>query len=213
MKEIFKSRFFVQSTLIFVGLPVLIWALGDQPERTLLKEALSVFTILAFCQVLGLLFLSRSNKTAVEEVKMRRVVGLHKFVGYSSVAVLLFHPLFLVVPRFFESGVAPMDALVTILTTFTSLGVLLGLIAWGLMLILGIMSLMRDRLPLKYTTWRMCHGILSIAFMTTAAWHAIDLGRHSGPAMSTFITVLTASGVLLLLRTYTGKKTQHAGAI
>lgn len=136
---------------------------------------------------------------------MGSVLKYHKIIGYTFVAVLLFHPLYIVIPRFFEAGVSPVDAFVTMVTTM-NLGVVLGILAWCFMLILGLTSFMRTKLPMKYKTWRIFHGVLAILFIVPAAWHAIDLGRHSTTAMSIFLSVLTASGVLLLLKTYFSKK-------
>lgn len=116
--------------------------------------------------------------------------------------VLLVHPVLLVVPRFFEAGATPVDAFITIITTYASQGVLLGIIAWCLMLVLGITSLARKKPPMKYTTWRIFHGVLAILLVSVAVWHAIDLGRHSSFIMSSFITILTASGIMLFFKTY-----------
>ncbi len=200
-----KSNFFRQSVVVFTGMPLLIWAMGNFPERTLFKESLSVITILAFCQMMGQFFWARTNRRAVKDLKMSNVIKYHKIIGYTFAFVLLFHPVLLVVPRFFESGVAPFDAFITIITTFTSQGVVLGIIAWCLMLTLTITSLARKKLPMKYTTWRVFHGILAILFSSIAAWHVIDLGRHSSIAMSIFITLLTTGGVLLTGKRYTSK--------
>ncbi len=205
MNAYFRSCFFVQSVLIFVGMPLLFWGLGSLPERSLLKESISVLTILAFFQVVGQFYLSRVNGSAVKELKLSRLVSLHSVIGYTAVTLLLVHPFLLVVPRFFEAGVAPVEAWTTIVTTWTSQGVVLGIIAWCLMLILGSTSFLRKKLPMKYTTWRVVHGVLSLLFVFSAAWHVIDLGRHATLAMSVFITILTAGGVLLLLRTYSSK--------
>ena len=87
-------------------------------------------------------------------------------------------------------------------TTWESPGVVLGIIAWCLMLILGVTSLLRNRLPMKYTTWRAVHGVLAILFVVLATWHAIDLGRHTDRAMSVYMIVLAAGGILLLVKTY-----------
>ena len=205
MNVYLKSNFFIQSVLAFIGMPPFIWALGSLPARSFLKESLSIMTILAFCQIIGQFFWSRANRYAAKDLKISRMISLHKIIGYTFVTVLLFDPVFLVVPRFFESGVSPVDVLVTILTTFNQ-GVVLGIIAWCLMLILGITSLVRKKLPMKYTTWRVFHGILATLSISIAAWHAIDLGRHANLAMSILISILTAGGILLLLITYTFKK-------
>lgn len=190
------------SILFFLALPLLFWALGDTPRRSFLKECISVLTILAYFLMLGQFFLSRGNKKVLKPHKMGKVVKLHKVIGYIFVSVLLVHPLMIVVPRFFEAGVAPGEAFSTIITTWESQGLILGMIALGLMLILGITSIFRKRLGLKYTTWRAFHGILSIAFIILATWHAMDLGRHTDLPMSLYMGAVAGTGVLLLLRTY-----------
>ena len=196
-----------QSIAVFTGIPLLLWAMGTLPERSLLKESLSIITILAFCQMIGQLFWTRSNRSAVTQLTMNNVIKYHKIIGYTFFLILLFHPFYLVVPRLFESGVAPVDAFVTIISTLNQ-GVVLGIIAWCLMLALGVTSFVRKKLPMKYRTWRAFHGMLAIFFILLAVCHVIDLGRHSTLAMSIFISMLTGGGVLLLLKTYILKKTK-----
>ncbi len=210
MNTYFKSNFLIQSVIVFTGIPLFSWALGNPPARSFLKESLSVITILAFCQMIGLFFWSRANGYAVKDLKVSRLIKYHKIIGYTCITILFFHPFFLVVPRFFESGVSPVDAFITIITTLNR-GVVFGIVAWCLMLTLGITSLVRKKLPIKHTTWRVFHGILAVLFIAAAAWHVIDLGRHSSLAVSIFITILSASGILLLLRTYTTDKTRKNG--
>jgi len=114
----------------------------------------------------------------------------------------LVHPFFIVIPRFFEAGVEPVEAFITLITTYDSTGVVLGIIAWFLMLIIGLTSFFRKKLSLSYINWRLLHGILSIVFIIIASWHAIDLGRHIDLPISIFIILLAGVGVLLLLNTY-----------
>ena len=200
-----KSLFVKTSVLVFGGLPLLLWSLGDFPERSFPKESLSVVTMVNFFLIIGMFFWSRANAVAVRELKMRRTLTVHKAVGYTCVSVMLLHPLFLVVPRFFEAGVDPGGAFVTIVTTFRT-GTLLGMLAWILLLALGITALMRNRLPMTYRTWRRWHGILAMAVIIAAAWHAVDLGRHSSMAMSGLIVLLTTVGVgLFLIHTLSSK--------
>lgn len=212
MRVYIESNFFIQSVLAFIGVPLLIWSLGTLPARSFLKEFLSVVTILAFFQMAGQFYWSRANRCGIKDLKTRLIINLHKAIGYTCVTVFLFHPFFLIVPRFLESGVEPVDALVTILTTFNQ-GVVLGMIAWCLILIIGITSLTRKKLPIKYKTWRTFHGILAIVFISIAAWHVIDLGRHSSPAMSILIGILAAGGVLLLLKTYALKSSKKPSEV
>jgi len=201
MTETRKKNTLVPAVFVFVGLPVLFWALGDFPRRTVLKESLSMGTLLAFSLVLGTFFLTRGNRAAVTSLTMRTTVTLHKVIGYVAVAVLLLHPFFIVIPRYFESGVAPKEAFVTMITTWQSPGIVWGIVAWCLLLILGVSSLLRKRLPMKYTTWRVVHGVLAVLFIVSATWHAVDLGRHMNRPMSVYIIVLAGCGVLLLVKT------------
>ncbi len=197
-----RGNYLVAVALIFMGLPLLLWATGDAPTRTILKEVISVGSLLAFSLMLGLLFLTGRNTNAVEHLTLRSTVKIHKWIGYSGVAVLLLHPLLLVVPRYFESGVDPVEAFTTMITTFDCRGVVLGLVAWCLLLVLGITSLYRARLPMKHTTWRVFHGCLAVLFIVPAAWHAIDLGSHVGQATSIYVAILAGSGVVLLIQVY-----------
>ncbi|MCG8552529.1 MAG: ferric reductase-like transmembrane domain-containing protein [Desulfobacterales bacterium] len=156
---------------------------------------------------MGQFFWTRSSRTVLTNLKMSRVVNYHKFIGYICITILSLHPLYLVIPRCFEAGVAPVDAFFTIITTLNQ-GVVTGIIAWCLMLVLGITSFLRDKLPMTYKTWRLFHGILAMLFISTAVWHTIDLGRHANLSMSILISMLTAGGILLLLKTYTFKKSK-----
>lgn len=205
-----KSRFFRQSILIFMGIPLVIWATGNFPVRSLLKESLSIITILAFYQMIGQFFWARTSRSARMDLKMNQVVKYHKVIGYTFVGILFFHPIYLVVPRFFEAGISPFEAFVTIITTFNQ-GCVLGIITWCLMLVLGVTSFLRNKLPMTYKTWRVFHGTLAILFISVAAWHAMDLGRHATLAMSILISMLTASGILLLLKTYIFKTVKTDG--
>ncbi len=197
-----RRNYLVAVAFVFIGLPLLLWAMGDAPTRTILKEAISVGNLLAFSLTLGLLFLTGRNSNAVEHLTLRSTVKIHKWIGYSCVAVLLLHPLLLVVPRYFESGVDPVEAFTTMITTLDSRGVVLGLVAWCALLTLGVTSLYRARLPMKHTTWRVLHGCLAVLFTVPAAWHAIDLGRHVGQAMSIYLVALAGSGVVFALQVY-----------
>lgn len=188
--------------LLFIALPLLIWALGDVPRRNFLKEVISLLTIISFFMMLLQFFLSRGNKNILKENRTGKVVKLHKIIAYVFVGILLLHPFLIVLPRYFEAGIDTGEAFTTMLTTFDSRGIILGLSAWGLMLVLGLSSIFHNRLGMKYTSWRVFHGVLSIVFISLATWHATDLGRHTDLPMSVYMIALAALGVILLLRIY-----------
>ena len=201
----------IGAILVFLGIPVLIYALGDFPRRSILKETISVLTLLTFSLMLLQFYLARSNKYLLKADKMASVVKVHKFIGYFFTVILLVHPFLIVLPRYFESGVEPIDAFLTLITSFDRQGVILGMLAYGTMLIIGLTSFFRDKLPMSYKTWRVVHGILSVIFIGLASWHVISLGRHSSLVLSAFILMISIFGVLLLINTYFSSPSKKSG--
>ena len=151
-------------------------------------------------------FLARSNKTLLSLFKPVQIQKVHKFIAYGALGVILVHPYLLVLPRHFEAGVKPLDAFVTMITTFESPGILLGQVAWILLLVLGVTALFRKRLikrfNIKYRDWRYFHGFLAVTFTVLGIWHAIDLGRHTDTAMATYFIVIAFIGIALLAKLY-----------
>lgn len=202
MEKRIKIYNIIAAVVIFFGLPILFWLLGDFPSRNALKNGISLLTIFAFCMMLAQFYLARSNKNILAAHKMSKVLKYHKYIGYIFISILIIHPFLIVVPKYFDSGLDPIDAFVMIITTFESSGIILGITAWILMLIIGVTSFYRKKLFLAYPNWRYFHGILSIVFIIISSWHAIELGRHINLPMSIFIIILAGIGVLLLLKTY-----------
>lgn len=212
MKLTAKTFALIAAMAIFVGLPLLFYALGDVPRRSMLKETISVLTLLAFTMMLGQYFLARSNKALFTLFKPPQVQKVHKYIAYSAVGVILLHPLLIVLPRQLEGGVRPWDAFVTMITEFDSLGIVLGLAAWVLLLVLGVSAFFRKRLiprfTLRYRGWRYFHGGLAVSFTLLGLWHAIELGRHTDTPMAAFLVTLVLIGLALLARLYWGAEPQ-----
>ncbi len=130
----------VGAIIVFLGLPLLFYALGDFPRRSVLKEIISVLTLVSFSIMLSMFFMTRANKRILNGHKMGHVNKLHRIIGYIFVGILMVHPFLIVIPRYFEAGVEPAEAFLTIITSFGSTGIILGIIAWSLMIILGLTS-------------------------------------------------------------------------
>ena len=191
---------------IFVGLPFLLYSLGDAPRRAYLKEGISLLTLLAFTMILGQFFLARSNETLLSLFKPPQIQKVHKVIAYSAISVIFVHPVLIVLPRYFEGGIKPWDAFVIMITDFGNLGIVLGLIAWGVMLVLGVTVYFRRKMiphfTLKYRGWRYFHGGLAVIFTVLALWHSIALGRHTDIAMSAFFVTLAVLGFAMLAHMY-----------
>lgn len=186
----------------FIGVPFLIFVLGDFPRRNALSETISLITILGFSLLISQFFYSRINKRLVKKIRMVHVLRIHKFIGYAFISILLLHPFFIIVPKFFDNAVTPVEAFFKLITTFDSLGIMLGLIAYAVMLILLVTAFFRFKLHLKYKAWRNFHGYLTLLFVITATWHVITLGRHSNISFSIYYVLTVASGIFYLLRLY-----------
>ena len=207
-----KTTFLVRSAVAFAGIPLLIWGLGDAHTRGLVKESLSILAILALCQMIVLCFWSRVYAGAVKSLKKGTLIRWHKIIGYTCIAIMLFHPLMPIVPKLLESGTPPVEAFVTLVTTFNQ-GVVLGIGAWCCMLLLFLTALARFRLPMKYTTWRVFHGTLAMLFIILAVWHVLDLGRHATTAMALYINLLATGSVLFVAGSYLVHPEKRTGRI
>ncbi len=199
-----QSYIFKLSALIitFIGVPLLLYFSGNFPKRTTLMETISVVTILAFSLLLSQFFTSRLNYKLMKQIRMVNVLVIHKFIGYFFISIILLHPFFIILPKFFDDGVTPTDAFVRLITTFSSTGVILGLIAYASMLILMVTAFFRFKLHLKYRTWRSLHGYLTLLFVITATWHVINMGRHSNNSFTLFYLLVVAIGIYYVLRKY-----------
>ena len=198
-RQIFRL---VVLAIIFIAIPILLYYVEDFPRRNFLKESLSLVTILGFTLLISQFFSTRMNKKLVKDIRMVNVLKIHKIIGYIFISILLLHPFFIIVPKFFDNTVSPADAFIRLITTFSSLGVILGLIAYTSMLILLITSFFRFKLHLTYRTWRSLHGYFTMLFIITATWHVINIGRHSNTSFLIYYVLIVASGIFYLLKTY-----------
>ncbi len=193
--------------ITFIAVPLFLYFSGNFPRRTTLMETLSIVTILAFSLLLSQFFTSRLNYKLMKQIRMVNVLVIHKFIGYLFISVILLHPFFIIVPKFFDNGVTPSDALIRLITTFGTTGIILGLISYAIMLILMVTAFFRFKMHLHYRTWRSLHGYLTLLFVITATWHVIDMGRHSNSSFTMFYLLVVAVGIYYVLRKYLFKKT------
>lgn len=206
MKNPVQRLTILVTLIVFIGLPLLFYAQGEAPRRALLKEAISLATLLAFAAMLGQFFMARSNTWLLSVFKPPQIQKVHKYIAYTAVAVILAHPALIVLPRAFEGGIRPWDAFVTMITELGNLGIVFGLVAWVLLLVLVVTAFFRKplikRLPTHYRGWRYFHGGLAVSITALALWHAIALGRHTDILMSLLFLVLAFTGFGMLAKLY-----------
>ncbi|NRD23982.1 ferric reductase-like transmembrane domain-containing protein [Winogradskyella litoriviva] len=191
----------------FIVVPLFLYFSGNFERRNILMETLSIVTILAFSLLLSQFFTSRLNYKLMKQIRMVNVVAIHRFIGYIFISVILLHPFFIIVPKFFDNTLTPTDAFVRLITTYNTTGIILGLIAYGIMIILMVTAFFRFKMNLHYRTWRSLHGYLTLLFVITATWHVIDMGRHSNGSYTLFYLLVVATGIYYVMRKYLFKKT------
>lgn len=203
MSDIIESSFIRQSVMLFTTLPVLIFTLENDISGNFYQDILALLTIISYSLMLGQFLIIKAGYN-----KKDNYVGklkVHKYVGYVCVAILFFHPVYLILPKLFETSLPPSEAFLKIITTL-SFGVVSGMTAWILMFAIGAMSLFRKKMPLRYSTWRLMHGILSMLFICSASLHVIYIGRHSTMAMSVFVFAATVMMLLYQFAAYYDRK-------
>ena len=197
MKITAKTYAIITGLAVFIGLLLLLYMLGDAPRRSVVKEALSLLTLLAFTMMLGQFFLARSNETLLSLFKPPQVQKVHKVIAYTAIGVIFLHPALIVLPRFLEGGIRPWDAFVTMITDWGNLGIVLGLTVF-------FRKKLIPKFALRYRGWRYFHGALAVCFTVLALWHSIALGRHTDVALSVYFLTLAALGFAMLARMYWG---------
>ncbi|MFA7289965.1 MAG: ferric reductase-like transmembrane domain-containing protein [Melioribacteraceae bacterium] len=202
MLEKIKQYNLIWIIVFLVGVPLFIWATGEVHQKAFYKEAISVVTILAFFFLIGQSYLTRGYRVFIQKLKMSRLLKLHKIFGYVFVSVIVLHPLYIVLPKFFDNGITPYDAFITMLTTFESTGIILGIVSWILLVTLAITSIIRSRLFKNYRTWRVFHAILALFFVTFSTWHVLNLGRHSTTLMAIYMILVSIGGVFIMMKVY-----------
>ena len=124
--------------ITFVRIPLFLYFTGNFQKRTNLMETISIVTILGFSLLLSQFFTSRLNYKLMKKIRMVNVVAIHRFIGYLFISILLFHPIFIILPKFFDNTVTPSDAFLKLITTFSSTRIILVLIGYASMLILMV---------------------------------------------------------------------------
>ncbi len=193
MNTILKD-FPLRPAFAFAGTALIVWSFISFPERSLLMRSLSTLTIAAFFLLLGQFICTRKVYNNSTAQSICNLFKLHNTIGYSSLAVVILHPLFLVVPKMKGNTLTPGDSLLTIVSNVSSSGIVAGIVAWVILVLVGVMSYFRKQLGWKYTTWKSMHTGLALTFTIAAVYHVIYLSRHASIPMTSFVIIFASCG-------------------
>ena len=102
-------------------------------------------------------------------------IAKHKTIGYWIGGIFFLHPLLIIAPKL---QLSTADGWRSVLTVIMASEMLTGLIAWVLFVVWVLMSIFKNKLPMRYETWRFIHslGFVIIAFLATV--HVTSVGSH-----------------------------------
>jgi predicted ferric reductase len=177
----------------------LAWA-GARPPRPLWDELASGAGMLAYAVILVEFLLSGRFRSISAHIGMDVTMRIHQLFARTALLLALVHP-FLYRGSF--SPPLPWDA--TGQETLTGdLGALAtGIIAWVLLPGFVLLAIGRDRIGVKYETWRLMHGLGALAIAALLQHHALTAGRYSAdPVLAGLWSLLLAIAVLSLVNVY-----------
>lgn len=114
------------------------------------------------------------------------VLLFHRQLGLISLVFVLSHPILLLAsePRFVEYLDPRVNALRAIFLAAACVGVLL----------LGLLSLARERIGLKYEWWHLSHAGIAAGVLVVGLAHGLQVGRYVSGAWKQALWVLVALG-------------------
>lgn len=192
---------------LYAAAALLPYLLGLASENVVYRNAFTEITTLASMggMMLMLVQFALSGRLAT----VSRLAGIdrgmlaHRKVGEALAILFLLHPLLIVLPRAAVSGSYALDDL---WVTFTAPLTETGFYAWSLLIVWVLMAMFRDRLRIRYETWRISHGLGAAGIAVLATDHVITVGRHGHYLDDQWLDRvwigLCAVAVLALLHTY-----------
>ena len=134
----------------------------------------------------GLLLSTRSARKLLRPVW---VLDLHRFLGGLTVVVVIAHLAALVADSFVHFGAA--DLLVPGASSYKTTGVALGIVAFWLLALVEVTSLLRRRLSKR--TWATIH-LASYLVYAAATYHYLLVGtERTNPAMLLVVEITSAA--------------------
>jgi len=179
---------------VLLILPAVLGLLQDFPHKDIIQELSDAILFICFMAMYLELILSGRIKALSAYAGIDLIMRIHRSVAKVLMILLLLHPFLVVRP--WKSVPKAFGSLWELLFT---LSMLPGIIAWILLLLLFLMAWNRNRLPLRYETWRITHGIGMLAMAALATYHVIIFGAHSNTLFITLWTVLLVLSVITVL--------------
>ncbi|RPH58457.1 MAG: hypothetical protein EHM83_17365, partial [Burkholderiales bacterium] len=189
--------------------PVLIgWAQG-WPPRPLRDELSSGLAMTAFAILLIEFLLSGRFRAVSAPIGIDLTMRLHQLLGRLAVVFVFLHPVAYSLPL----AQAPWDDTRASVLGLTPAATATGLVAWVVLMVLAWFAIVRDRLPYRYETWRLTHGIGAAVVAVASLHHTLEAGRYASAGLArAFWITATAAALLSLVWVYLVKPLAQAAS-
>lgn len=175
------------------------YAQGLEP-RGFRDELSSALAMVAFAMLLIEFVLSGRFRAVSDRIGIDLTMRFHQLIARSLAVFLLIHPFLYATPL---NHSLPWDPSGQYTLGLDAASVTTGVIAWILLALLIVFAIGRDKLPYRYETWRLSHGLGAAAIAIAGAHHAIHAGRYSGqPTLEAFWLVMVGIALTTLLVVY-----------
>lgn len=180
--------------------PLISAGLQGLPARSLFRELSAGLVMVGYAMMLLQFLLSGRFAWLSGRIGIDRTMRFHQLTGWAILAFIVVHPLLYAAPRLVPE---PADALAMLTGMFASPNLRSGVIAWGLTLLVVLMAAFRDRLPLRYETWRLSHGLGALAIALLGTHHTLEVGTYSAdPWLAGFWIAATVAAIASMLQVY-----------
>lgn len=180
--------------------PLALGAVQSLPPRPLWDELAAGLGMVAFAILMVEFVLSGRFRTISGRMGMDVTMRLHQLLARTGLVFVLLHPFLYQTP--FNTPL-PWDHTRQLTLGLDAGSLVTGLVAWVALPVFVVMSIFRDRLPYRYETWRLMHGLGAVVVALMVTHHALQAGRYSDdPLLAGFWVLLLATAFGSLLHTY-----------
>lgn len=164
--------------------------------------------MLGFAIILVEFVLSGRFRTVSARVGIDVTMRFHQLLARAALVFSLIHP-FLYRAHF--GPAYPWDVTRRLTVHADGFAMASGTLGWIMLLAFVALSIGRDKIPYKYETWRLMHGIGAVFIAALILHHALTAGRYSqDPMLAALWVILFAIAVLTLVFVYLAKPAWQA---
>lgn len=131
--------------------------------------------------------LSGRFQTVSARIGMDVTMRFHQMVARTALVLVVLHPILYRAPF---NPPYPWDVTRQFTLSDDIGSILTGILAWVLLLVLVALGIGRNRLPYRYETWRLIHGLGALLVAGLVLAHALEAGRYSQDAALFYVWIV-----------------------